>query len=333
MRFFLTCILLMGWSMGYAQTTCGNAFYDDGNAFSAAEFAGQEADNPDFMYAVFIDVTDFGFTLGETGISGFCVGNQLAFTGGPWMNRVFVYPDNGGVPDDSVVLASAFIHTGDGTGQVEIEFPEPIMLEGNVWLINRGDPANGDTDFNMEFEITAPTGHSYSSENGIAGLTQRFNADYIMRANLVEMVPPPFLMRDFILDGKQSTPPVVTNSQGFGDVELNHDQTSLSVVINHDVPNPTAAGIYRGIPGEVGTLVHAFSNGISPITGEWALAPDDVNDLLAGNLYVNINSQLNPLGEIRGQIYCYSHSTYTAAVENWPEENILDVMSIQFCLD
>ena len=41
----------------------------------------------------------------------------------------------------------------------------------------------------------------------------------------------------------------------------------------------------------------------NPIMGSAMLTPEQIEDLLAGNYYVNVHTALNPSGEMRGQIY------------------------------
>ena len=93
---------------------CGNAGYDDGVTSGAAWFDGSSAGDSNSMYAVKFELADIGFLPGKAEISGFCAANQIDSTslGGPWPNEVFIYPDSGGMPDDSVVLGQGTIWTG-----------------------------------------------------------------------------------------------------------------------------------------------------------------------------------------------------------------------------
>ncbi len=171
-----------------STTTCGNAFYDNGESENAFYFGGGFADDPDYMCAVKFELADFGFVAGATEIVGFCAGNDLGFQGGPWPNEVFIYPDDGGLPDDSVVLGHGTIETGDGTGQYEVTLDEPVLLQGDFWLVNRGDPMWTNEDFNMEYDAGPGTGNSYLNDgDGIAGLGQVTDVNFILRADLQEV--------------------------------------------------------------------------------------------------------------------------------------------------
>jgi len=164
-------------------TSC-NTSYDNGTSANAAWFEGGRAGDPRFMMAVHFRLSDFGYQAGQVEMTGFCAGNDLSFQGGPWANRVFVYPDDSGQPNDSVILGQGDINTGDGTGLVTVTFPSPVPLNGDFWVINRGDPAHSGGDFNMEIDSAANVGRSFLSSSGIAGLTLTNGGNYMLRANL-----------------------------------------------------------------------------------------------------------------------------------------------------
>lgn len=71
----------------------------------------------------------------------------------------------------------------------------------------------------------------------------------------------------------------------------------------------TAAHFHRGARGATGPPVHTISFEDNTATGFWsttfgaeALTIDDVIDLYAGNIYLNVHTDENPGGEIRGQV-------------------------------
>ncbi len=171
---------------GTNVSSCGNAFYDDGVPEGTAWYGGGNAGNPDFMFAVYFKLADFGFTPGNTRITKFCASNQNAWTGGPWPNEVFVYPDDAGFPDDGTVLAQGTVSTGDGQGWYEVTLDTPVTLAGDFWLVMRGDPRWQGEDFNMDFDDTSLSGQSLGSDSGIAGLSLA-PRNFMLRATLEEV--------------------------------------------------------------------------------------------------------------------------------------------------
>ena len=180
---------------GTRTTTCGNAAYDNGESADAAWFGGGMAGDPDFMMGVLFNLADFGFTAGAVEIVSLCAGNDIDY-GGPWSNVVFIYPDNGGVPNDGTVLGQGTISTGNGAGQDEVTLAAPVTLGGDFWLMNRGDASVGATDFNMEFDAGPGAHHSYISNTGIGGLAEpdygggEGETNYVLRATLQEAAGP-----------------------------------------------------------------------------------------------------------------------------------------------
>ncbi len=179
----------LGWD---TSETCNeavmgcNALYDNGVSSDAAWFGGGRAGDPRYMMAVHFRLSDLGYQAGMVEMTGFCAGNDLNLgaQGGPWTNRVFVYADDSGRPDESVVLAQGDITTGDGTGMVTVNLPSPIRLDGDFWIVNRGDETHADVDFNMEIDSVDNVGNSFASTTGITGLSLTDIGNYILRATL-----------------------------------------------------------------------------------------------------------------------------------------------------
>lgn len=93
-----------------------------------------------------------------------------------------------------------------------------------------------------------------------------------------------------------------SSATGFAVCELNADQTALSVYVEHTVSSPIDGHVHLGAPGVSGPVQFGFSSSVSPISETWALGDADIENLLAGNLYINIHSTPFPAGEIRGQL-------------------------------
>ena len=61
-----------------------------------------------------------------------------------------------------------------------------MTLNGDFWLVMRGDPKWAGDDFNMEFDTAANVGQSYLSQSGISGLAPASSGNFMLRATLQE---------------------------------------------------------------------------------------------------------------------------------------------------
>ena len=170
-------------SSGQNVAFCGNAYYDDGTTEGTTWFGGGQAGDPDKMFAVRFNLSNFGYSPGDTQITKFCVSNQGAFQGGPWPNQVLVYSNRNGLPDTSRLLAQGTVFTGDGRGWYEVTLASPVTLGSDFWLVMRGDPRWAGEDFNVDFDETQASGHSLWSDSGVGSLRQD-SVDYMLRATL-----------------------------------------------------------------------------------------------------------------------------------------------------
>ncbi len=106
------------------------------------------------------------------------------------------------------------------------------------------------------------------------------------------------------LSGAEEVPPVQTSGSGGGTIKIDNDRTVSGSVKATGFP-ATMAHIHMGPPGTIGQV-------IIPLTrqGEdtWVVPPgaklteEQYAAYKAGNLYVNVHSAKNPVGEIRGRI-------------------------------
>lgn len=173
---------------GPAPLDCGDLFYDDGIAENSIFFGGGQAGEQDHFLGVRFELTDFGLPPGVVALTGFCVSNQLDFSGagGPWPNEVFVYRDLAGVPDLDNPQRRATILTGDGTGQVEVSFDEPWLIDEPVfWIMVQGDPIHAGEDFNVESDQSSePAGRSWLADRGIPFMIET-EQNLMIRASVV----------------------------------------------------------------------------------------------------------------------------------------------------
>jgi hypothetical protein len=111
-------------------------------------------------------------------------------------------------------------------------------------------------------------------------------------------------------DAEIPRPTVPTNGSGEGTFTLNAARIQLTYRITaRDLTGPvTLAHFHRGPAGEAGPPVETITervqedNGQVTVNGTWNVTSQNVDDLLDGNIYVNLHTDANPAGEIRGQI-------------------------------
>ena len=112
------------------------------------------------------------------------------------------------------------------------------------------------------------------------------------------------------LDGSQEVPPVVTNGTGSATVIFDSSNNQLSWSIEFSglsgpataahFHGPAAAGANAGVQVNIGNI----SGLASPMNGSAVLTAEQASSLLAGQMYINIHTESNPDGEIRGQVSC-----------------------------
>jgi len=114
------------------------------------------------------------------------------------------------------------------------------------------------------------------------------------------------------LDGSQEVPPVDTDGTGSATMEFDPSNNELSWSIEFSglsgpataahFHGPAAAGANAGVQVNIGEV----SGLVSPMEGSAELTPEQASSLLEGQLYINIHTEANPDGEIRGQVSCES---------------------------
>lgn len=122
------------------------------------------------------------------------------------------------------------------------------------------------------------------------------------------------------LTGNEEVPPVQTNTTGTGEISaFDIASDSISYAINvPDIENATAGHTHLGKPGEIEPIVVSFFRYGSPMYGvmetgmitadmlEGPMEGKPLSELALaganGSLYINIHTEQNSNGEIRGQI-------------------------------
>jgi len=104
------------------------------------------------------------------------------------------------------------------------------------------------------------------------------------------------------LDGKQEVPPVDTAATGMATFELMGNKLTYAIEVKDLSGDITGAHIHMGEAGKTGDAVHTITFEGMKAAGSWTLTEEQVKNLDNKMYYVNIHTQKNPDGEIRGQI-------------------------------
>ena len=109
-----------------------------------------------------------------------------------------------------------------------------------------------------------------------------------------------------------TTPQTVTDITGGGEVILTLNGNALSVEGNFSgMSSATTMGhIHNGPPAQPGPVVHRLEVTAAPngnISAELELTDEQVSTLRNNELYVQIHSENNAPGELRGWIFLRSH--------------------------
>jgi hypothetical protein len=111
------------------------------------------------------------------------------------------------------------------------------------------------------------------------------------------------------LSGAQQVPAVET--PGSGSADLTYDPATRALTWSITFTGLSAPATMAHIHGPAaagknGPVVIWLSNKgtppASPIKGEATLTPEQAQELMAGDLYINVHTQAHPGGEIRGQL-------------------------------
>ena len=105
------------------------------------------------------------------------------------------------------------------------------------------------------------------------------------------------------LTGAEEVPPLSVPGTGSGTFRVADDGTVTGSVTTKDVAG-TMAHIHRGAKGQNGpVIVPLDKNGDTySVPAGRKLTADQIKDLKAGNLYVNVHTTKNKGGEVRAQL-------------------------------
>jgi CHRD domain len=105
------------------------------------------------------------------------------------------------------------------------------------------------------------------------------------------------------LTGSEEVPPLTVPGSGSGSLRVTEGGTLTGSVTTKDVQG-TVAHIHRGAKGTNGPVIIPLdkSGDTYAVPAGRKLTPQQLDDLKKGNLYVNVHTNRNKGGEVRGQI-------------------------------
>ena len=128
------------------------------------------------------------------------------------------------------------------------------------------------------------------------------------------------------LDGSQEVPSVDTSGSGSANMTFDSSSNQLSWSIQFSglsgpasaahFHGPALGGVNAGVQVNIGDI----SGLDSPMNGSAVLSAEQASSLLDGMMYINIHTESNPNGEIRGQVTCAE-----------TEEGFLDDFNLEDC--
>jgi hypothetical protein len=112
------------------------------------------------------------------------------------------------------------------------------------------------------------------------------------------------LVRVAALSGAEEVPPVTSSATGNAIVAVHPQTRAITGVSNYSGLTATAAHIHSGAMGANGGIAVGLTLGTDSATvpADTTLTEQQFADLMAGNLYVNVHTMANQMGEIRGQL-------------------------------
>lgn len=152
----------------------------------------------------------------------------------------------------------------------------------------------GETQSNQRSYVVTVTGLKSAGGTSFSdsGSTIYVTGNVMLRATLI---------------GAREVPPVLSAMSGSGTFTLSSTGVQYDIVISGVGSSTgstiTGAHFHRGAAGVNGPVIVPITVTGTHFTGTWTnLSDQDRNDLLNGNVYVNVHTQAHPDGEIRGQV-------------------------------
>lgn len=123
------------------------------------------------------------------------------------------------------------------------------------------------------------------------------------------------LFFDAFLDGSQENPVIVTDAEGVASISVSNDLSTIFYDVAVDGLSGPITGIHlhSGGAGSNGGVVLNLTDDINGnrVAGNASITLDLLNTMLRGGIYLNVHTDANPGGEIRGQVYKLAREAYS----------------------
>lgn len=108
------------------------------------------------------------------------------------------------------------------------------------------------------------------------------------------------------LTGASEVPPVSSTASGTVEASLDKQTNMLTWTVTYSgLSGPAKAGHFHGPAADgqnAGVALPLTGSLSSPFSGSASLTPTQASELTAGMWYLNLHTEANPNGEIRGQL-------------------------------
>lgn len=202
-----------------------------------------------------------------------------------------------------------------------------IHIHEGVRGTNGGVKTNLTTSVNGNIISTLITGSDLTSEMLDGLLTGKYYLNVHTAANASGEIRGQLeLETDWgffgMLEGSQEVPPVSTNAQGWVVTSLSKDKQMVHVwaVFRGLSGNASAAHFHKAAAGMNGGVVADLTSNISGNTIVATIpASSFADDLMAGNIYLNVHTAANPNGELRAQLMMSNNLNYVSWLDGAQE--------------
>ncbi|MEX1018156.1 MAG: CHRD domain-containing protein, partial [Litorilinea sp.] len=174
-----------------------------------------------------------------------------------------------------------------------------LLADGG--MLNSATPLTYTTQFTLGQALEMVAGNYYVNAH-----TTAFAGGEV-RGQLMRLTPPSHLHAGLI--GGEEVPAVTTDAAGIARLRVHPVLGQLAYRIDvTDIDNVEMAHIHRAERGSNGPVFVNFDlqpgelTSAAPVAGVKTLSGADWVDILSGNAYVNVHTQANAGGEIRGQV-------------------------------